>query len=243
MIEAATSILSTNQQTVKKNTCIIIFAKYPAQDMAKTRLQPALGIDGSARMARQLLLHSIEQAVASGFTVELCVSPAPTDPCWQGLDLPKNLQWSAQAQGDLGTRLLTASQNALENSDKVLLIGSDCPALTAERMQRAAQQLNQHDTVMIPAFDGGYVLLGLKQADESLFSSIMWSTNSVAAVTQQRIAALDWTLALLNPLADIDDPTDLKHLPVGWLDSYQVADVVEVTEAIGMADKSINNPL
>ncbi len=206
----------------KEETLIIIFAKFPAQDKAKTRLQPALGIDGAAMMARQLLLHSIEQALASGCTVELCVSPAPTDPCWQSLNLTNSLQWSAQAQGDLGWRMLTASQNALENFKKVILIGTDCPDLTAERMQNAAQRLYEHDTVMISALDGGYVLLGFKQVHDNLFTNIEWSTASVAEVTQQRIAALNWTLALLEPLVDIDEPTDLQHLPSSWLDGYTV---------------------
>ena len=206
----------------KKQTCIIIFAKFPAQGMAKTRLQPALGIDGAAKMARQLLLHSIEQALASGFNVEMCVSPAPNDPCWQTLDLPKSLLWSAQAQGDLGLRMLVASQNALKNFDRVLLTGSDCPDLSAKKIQHAAQCLAKHDTVMIPAFDGGYVLLGFKQVDAHLFSNMTWSVSDVAVVTQQRIKALGWSLAKLAPLADIDEPDDLQYLPVGWLNSYKV---------------------
>lgn len=205
-----------------KKTCIIIFAKFPAHGMAKTRLQPALGVEGAAAIAKKLLLHSIEQALATGFTVELCVSPAPTDPCWQDLELPANLQWSAQAQGDLGLRMLMASQNALNDFDKVLLMGTDCPDLIVEQLQSAAQQLEQHDTVMIPAFDGGYVLLGFKQVDASLFANITWSTSSVAAVTQQRIKALDWSLALLDPLVDIDEPDDLQYLPSGWLEGYEI---------------------
>lgn len=204
----------------KQQTCIIIFAKFPAQGMAKTRLQPALGIEGAAKMARQLLLHSIQKALATGFAVEMCVSPAPNDPCWQTLDLPDSLLWTKQVEGDLGLRMLTASQNALKKFDKVLLTGSDCPDLTADRIQSAAQQLQQHDITMIPAFDGGYVLLGLKQVNTHLFSNMKWSVSDVAAVTQQRIKDLDWSLALLEPLADIDEPNDLQYLPVGWLDSY-----------------------
>ncbi|QOD12012.1 TIGR04282 family arsenosugar biosynthesis glycosyltransferase [Psychrobacter sp. 28M-43] len=210
-----TADLSARQQ----DTCILLFAKYPAPNKAKTRLQPALGVDGAARMARQLLLHSIEQAVDTGFAVELCVSPAPTDPCWQALDLPESLRWSTQANGDLGLRMLIASQQALQRFKKVVLIGADCPSLTTARIQTAVQQLNQHDTVMIPAADGGYVLLGFREIDDSLFSDIVWSTPSVAAVTKQRMAALDWTLTLFDPLHDIDEPKDLVHLPSSWLDS------------------------
>jgi len=203
----------------QQDTCIIIFAKYPARNKAKTRLQPALGIDGAARMARQLLLHSIEQAIDTGFTVELCVSPAPTDPCWQAFDLSDSLRWSAQAEGDLGLRMLIASQLALQSFNKVVLIGTDCPSLTTACIQTAVHQLDQHDAIMIPATDGGYVLLGFREVNESLFSEIVWSTPSVAAVTKQRMAALGWTLALFDPLHDIDEPKDLKHLPSGWLDS------------------------
>ncbi len=210
--------MTADSSARQQDTCIILFAKYPAPNKAKTRLQPALGVDGAARMARQLLLHSIEQTIDTGFSVELCVSPAPTDPCWQALDLPESLRWSTQADGDLGLRMLIASQRALQYFDKVVLIGTDCPSLTTAYIQTAVQQLNQHDAVMIPATDGGYVLLGFRQVDESLFSDIVWSTASVAAVTKQRMAALGWTLTLFDPLHDIDEPKDLKHLPSGWLD-------------------------
>ena len=209
--------MNQNQQT-----CIILFAKFPAQGMAKTRLQPALGIEGAAQMAHKLLLHSIEQAVATGFTVELCVSPAPTDPCWQALNLPDSLQWSAQAEGDLGLRMLIASQQALARFEQVILIGTDCPSLTTIRIRQAAQQLEIQDSVMIPAFDGGYVLFGFKQVAARLFSTIEWSTASVAKVTQQRLAELSWSVALLAPLPDIDEPEDLCYLPNGWLDGYKV---------------------
>ena len=207
-----------SKDAMQTDTLIIIFAKFPARGMAKTRLQPALGLEGASLIAKQLLLHSVEQALATGLSVELCVSPAPTDLCWQTLGLPESLQWSAQANDDLGLRMLAASQQGLYKFKQVVLIGTDCPSLTPIRIQEAVQQLEQSDTVMIPASDGGYVLLGFKQVDASLFSDIEWSTASVAAVTRQRIAALGWTLALLDPLHDIDEPADLKHLPVGWLE-------------------------
>ena len=207
-----------SKDAMQTDTLIIIFAKFPARGMAKTRLQPALGLEGASLIAKQLLLHSVEQALATGLSVELCVSPAPTDLCWQTLGLPESLQWSAQANDDLGLRMLAASQQGLYKFKQVVLIGTDCPSLTPIRIQEAVQQLEQSDTVMIPASDGGYVLLGFKQVDASLFSDIEWSTASVAVVTRQRIAALGWTLALLDPLHDIDEPADLKHLPVGWLE-------------------------
>lgn len=38
----------------------------------------------------------------------------------------------------------------------------------------------------------------------------------MATVTRQRVADLGWTLALLAPLHDIDEPEDLAHLPLDW---------------------------
>ena len=200
----------------KQQTCIIIFAKFPAHGMAKTRLQPALGTEGAAQMARQLLLHSIEQAVATGFSVELCVSPTASDPCWQTLNLSESLTWSTQVEGDLGTRMFKASQQVLARFEHVILLGTDCPSLTTTRIIQAVQQLETKDSVMIPAFDGGYVLFGFKQVAADLFSNIEWSTASVSAITQQRLAALSWSVALLAPLPDIDEPEDLQYLPKGW---------------------------
>ena len=210
--------------TQKSQTCIILFAKFPAQGMAKTRLQPALGIDGAARMARQLLLHSVEQAVATGFSVELCVSPAPSDPCWQTLNLPESLMLSTQVEGDLGMRMFKASQQVLVRFEHVILIGTDCPSLSSSKIKQAARILDTQNSVMIPAFDGGYVLFGFKQVAVDLFSNIEWSTASVSAITQQRLIELNWTLTLLDPLPDIDEPEDLQYLPEDWLDGYQLKD-------------------
>ena len=67
--------MNQNQQT-----CIILLAKFPIHGYGKNPFcSRHLGMEGAVHMARKLLLHSIEQAVATGFTVERCVTPAPTD--------------------------------------------------------------------------------------------------------------------------------------------------------------------
>ncbi|EWS63201.1 transferase 1, rSAM/selenodomain-associated [Hydrogenophaga sp. T4] len=72
------------------------------------------------------------------------------------------------------------------------------------------------DAVMIPATDGGYVLLGLRRFDVSLFLDIAWSTEHVAAATRDRLSALGWSLNEKAPLHDIDEPYDLRWLPTDW---------------------------
>ncbi|PKO64717.1 MAG: hypothetical protein CVU22_23180 [Betaproteobacteria bacterium HGW-Betaproteobacteria-16] len=198
---------------------VIVFAKAPVAGLAKTRLIPALGARGAARLAVSMLGHAVEQALASGAgTVEVCATPAPQDPMWSGLlPRPPNLRVSDQGQGDLGERMARAAQRVLNAGRPVLLMGTDCPDLSAERIRTAADGLRTCDAAIVPAFDGGYVLLALNQFDASLFQEIAWSTSSVAEVTQSRIQQLGWRLTTLPTLHDIDEPDDLRWLPANWL--------------------------
>lgn len=193
---------------------IIVFAKAPIAGLAKTRLAPALGMEGAARLAADLLKHAVAQAIASGAgPVELCVSPPPADPVWSGLQTPAVLSWSDQGDGDLGARMARAARRALDAGGPVVLMGTDCPGLTAPRIREACTGLDSHDASLVPAFDGGYVMLGLNRFDASLFSDIAWSTATVAQVTRQRIERLGWTLHTGPVLHDIDEPADLQWLP------------------------------
>ncbi len=193
---------------------IVIFAKAPVAGLAKTRLIPALGAQGAARLAAALLDHAVTQALASGVgPVELCVTPAPPDPLWSGLAPQATLDWSDQGDGDLGERMARAAQRTLEAGEPVLLMGTDCPELTAERIREAAASLIAADATLVPAFDGGYVLLGLNRFDASLFAGIAWGTATVAQETRSRVEQLGWSLRTLPTLHDIDEPADLRWLP------------------------------
>ncbi|MDE2570287.1 MAG: TIGR04282 family arsenosugar biosynthesis glycosyltransferase [Sphingomonadales bacterium] len=198
---------------------VILFGKAPLAGFAKTRLIPAVGKVGAAVLARRLLIHAIDEARAAFHgAVELCVTPSPDDPVWdvQGIRHP-DLSWSEQGDGDLGARMARAAKRALANGEPVLLIGSDCPALDRRTLSVAARRLENADAVMIPALDGGYVLLGLRRYDPSLFSEIAWSTETVAHVTAERCARLGWRVDRMAPLPDIDEPSDLAHVPEQFL--------------------------
>jgi rSAM/selenodomain-associated transferase 1 len=116
---------------------------------------------------------------------------------------------TGQGAGDLGERLARASARVIEGGENVLLIGADCPGLDATRLRQAAASLEDHDAAIHPAEDGGYVLLGLRRFDPSLFEGIAWSTSTVAAATAALIEALGWSLDVRSTLCDIDEPADL----------------------------------
>jgi hypothetical protein len=56
-----------------------------------------------------------------------------------------------------------------------------------------------------PATDGGYYLIGLKNAHRAVFSRIEWSTPSVARTTLQRAQEIALDVTLLPEWYDIDD--------------------------------------
>ncbi|MCC7279026.1 MAG: TIGR04282 family arsenosugar biosynthesis glycosyltransferase [Chromatiaceae bacterium] len=198
-------------------TRILVFAKAPVSGRVKTRLIPALGAAGAARLARRLLDHTLAEALAAGCgTVELCASPDFSAPDWAAVPLPPGVTTSLQGDGDLGARLARAARRHLAQGARVLLIGTDCPALSAVCLRAAAAALADHEAALYPALDGGYTLLGLRADHPSLFTAIPWSTAQVAAVTQARMQALGWRVWVGEALPDIDTPADLLQLPE-WL--------------------------
>lgn len=191
---------------------LLVFAKAPVPGRVKTRLIPTLGADGAARLAAHLLGLALQQAQRAAVgPVELCMSPAPGTPEWAGIALPDTLETSDQGEGDLGARMARAARRSLDAGEAVLLTGTDCPELTAARLAEAARQLASHDAVLIPATDGGYPLLGLARFDASLFAGMPWSTDAVARLTLERLAALGWRVWVGPPLNDIDTPEDLAR--------------------------------
>jgi len=196
-------------------TRLVVFAKAPLAGFAKTRLIPALGAEGAAELACRMLSHTLAQALAAGAqAVELCMSPAPSDPAWKGVALPQAVERSDQGDGDLGARMNRAVERALAlRQGPVLVIGTDCPALTAAYIAEASRQLEQHDAVLLPASDGGYVLIGLQAPCPEVFTDMAWSTQGVAAETLRRLAALGLRVWQGPTLHDMDEPADLVHLP------------------------------
>ena len=192
---------------------IAIFAKAPVPGMVKTRLIPALGEEGAAELARRMLEESWKAAKAVAVAdAELCVDPEPASSLWLTHIPPDADLLSAQCRGDLGERLASAAERVIAGGQRVVLIGTDCPGLTTRRLTEACRELESHDAVIHPTFDGGYALLGLNRFDASIFSGIEWSTASVAAATLGRIRALGWSCHLGETLQDIDEPSDLEAL-------------------------------
>lgn len=127
----------------------------------------------------------------------------------------------AQQGADLGARMRAALEVVLRTHRRVLLIGTDCPALTPGVLGNAAALLDggQPPAVFVPAQDGGYVLVGVHAQSsgdravllDALFIGIAWGTDRVMSRTRERLAerGVDW--AELPALWDLDRPEDLAR--------------------------------
>ena len=96
--------------------------------------------------------------------------------------------------------------------DRVVIIGTDCPELTAGILMNAFAYLNNHDVVIGPAADGGYYLLAMKQHYSALFKNINWSTETVLEETLEICMENNLNYTLLPVLHDVDEERDLIHL-------------------------------
>lgn len=195
-------------------TLVMIFAKAPVPGKVKTRLIPALGKAGAANLHTQLLHHTL-QTVARVETVDvqLYAQPDTRHAVFEECADAYTLSLKTQQGKDLGERMATAFAENLAVYEKVIIVGCDCPSLTTLHFQNAITALENEDAVLIPAFDGGYVLLGLRQYAPQLFQNIDWSTSRVLAQTRVQLqhAGLSWQE--LAPQHDIDRPDDLTHCP------------------------------
>jgi uncharacterized protein len=194
---------------------LIVFAREPVPGTVKTRLIPALGALGAARLYERLFALALNAARATPCARrQLWCAGAPADGghCAR-LAAEYGLAWRPQPEGDLGTRMAAALAHALAETDRAVLIGSDCPEYDAAYLGAAFEALAQCDAVIGPAADGGYVLIGLRRVDAALFAGIPWGTETVLDDTRRALRRLGRAWHELPTRRDVDRPQDLAHFP------------------------------
>jgi uncharacterized protein len=207
-----------------KRERLILFTRYPEPGKTKTRLIPALGEEGAAKLQRQMTEHILAQAVKL-----LEDRPVTIEICFEGGDkklmegwLGAGLAYRRQGNGDIGRRMGRAFEEAFSSgAESVVLFGSDIPGLTSEILENAFSSISEkgggNDVVFGPAADGGYYLIGLigfsgalsKPAFEKLFSDIEWGTNSVLKKSLAIAEENGLSFTLLETLKDVDRPEDI----------------------------------
>jgi len=190
---------------------IAILANAPIPGFAKTRLIPAIGAHAAAVLQERLTERTVATAFAAGVgPITLCCAPDATHDSFLKMVARMKITLRPQPHGDLGVRMLAAMAGS---AGPVLVIGTDCPALTEIHLRSAAAALQDGtDVVLIPAESGGYVLLGMRKTQPTPFSNIAWERSTVLAEMRARIVEQRLMLIERPPLWDVETETDLARL-------------------------------
>jgi rSAM/selenodomain-associated transferase 1 len=188
-----------------------VLAKAPVPGFANTRLIPELGAHGAAMLQEQFIVRTVETACAAQVgPVRVWASPDASHAVFQELAARLAIALAVQPDGDLGERMLAATIAA---RGPALVIGADCPALEPSHVRAAAAQLAAGlDAVVIPAEDGGYVLIGTRVPQPALFTDMIWGTDQVMCETRRRLKRADLAWHEFAPLWDVDVAADLDRL-------------------------------
>lgn len=194
---------------------IAVFARAPVPGQVKTRLQPALRPEACAALHRALVMRTLETCTRLDcIDVDLWCTPDRGHAFFHACARDFGVALREQPEDDLGARMYGALADSLTRSEQVLIIGTDCPELDADYLNRAFDALSRGRNAAVgPALDGGYVLIGARVARQALFEGIDWGGAQVMDRTRAALRRLGWTWEELIPLRDIDRPEDLAFLP------------------------------
>lgn len=197
---------------------VAIFTRAPVAGAAKTRLIPLLGAEGAARAQQAMTWHMLEMATAlPDATVSLWCAGDVAHPFLQRCSAHFHVECVPQCDGDLGMRMADCLRRGLALHERVLLTGSDVPAMTTTDLAQAAAALDHARMVFTPAEDGGYVLVGARRGglEAACFDDVMWGGADVMAQTRQRLAARGWRIGHdwreMPALWDVDTPADFER--------------------------------
>jgi rSAM/selenodomain-associated transferase 1 len=221
-----------------RNECAIgVMAKAPQPGKSKTRLCPPLTPHQAAALSAAFLRDITENIALSArfFPISgyIAYAPAGGESLFDGhlaagtsLILADGTPAMPAGVDGFGRSLLHAIQAMLAlGHGSAVVLNSDSPTLPTSFLCRTAEALTQDgDRVVLgPAEDGGYYLLGMKQAHARLFADIAWSTDSVAETTRARAAELGLEVVELPTWYDVDDHAALTRLIAETADSARLS--------------------
>jgi uncharacterized protein len=222
MGEQYSRLLPDSQSRSRSGACALaVMAKAPRVGDVKTRLVPPLDPAQAAKLSicflrdvTTLIAELVGPYPACQVDGFVAYTPVGSEQMFDGL-LPNGFGLLAQRGENLGERLFHAAYDFLNAGyGGMCLINSDSPTLPKSVLEQAlkALQLPGDRVVLGPADDGGYYLIGLKQAHAQLFADIEWSTEKVLPQTLERAAQVRLEVVLLPVWYDVDDGDSLERL-------------------------------
>ncbi|MGH9861799.1 MAG: TIGR04282 family arsenosugar biosynthesis glycosyltransferase [Candidatus Acidiferrales bacterium] len=205
----------------RRQAALVIFARLPQAGRVKTRLVPPLTREEALRLHIACLQSTARLAASRPAAIDKWLyltarSLSQAQRAARQLRLPRALRVRAQRGRGLGGRLARAfAELRRDGYARVVVMGSDSPALDAVRLVQAFHALRRREAVLGPARDGGFYLIGLSERAPNhgrLFAGIAWGTPQAGRQMRARLGQYGCRVSLLPAAYDVDTSADLKRL-------------------------------
>src|SRR5262245_6571750 len=193
-------------------------ARASTPGLTKTRLVPPLRFEEAAAFNTAFLQDVAANLMTAGRQAEITGYMAfgpPGSEAFFERTLGRNIGLISAWQPNFGDCLVLAIEAMFARGHSAaVVLNSDSPTLPTSLLVETAEVLARPGdcAVLGPSTDGGYYLLGLKQAHRRMFEDITWSTEQVAEQTLVRAREIGLDVHILPAWYDVDDLQSLRIL-------------------------------
>ncbi|PCN49670.1 glycosyltransferase [Curtobacterium sp. 'Ferrero'] len=182
---------------------VAVVAKECLPGKVKTRLIPALGAEGAARVAAASLADTIATVRALPAARRILFFDGDVVP-----ESAAGFHVLPQPAGGLDERL-GALFDAVQGP--LLLVGMDTPQVTADDLAPVFAQ-PERDSWFGPAEDGGFWSLYMHEPDGALIRGVPMSRDDTGAVQRARLTDAGLEVGDLGTLLDVDEIPDAERV-------------------------------
>lgn len=197
-------------RTPRRSPTLLVFTLGAQCESRRRQLLPARWGAVEERLHRACLGAALDAGRAAGCRLEVA---AP-----RRLDLPGDVRQRTQTGRGFGARLRASVRAAFAaGAGPVVLVGSDVPALSASHVERTLELLagDPRRVVVGPSPDGGFYLLASAEPLDDALAEVRWCCRLTLRSLRRALARRGRAVVVLEPLADLDRPSDLER----WLAS------------------------
>ncbi len=224
---------------MKKSTALVLVCKRPKLGLGKQRLAASLGVKMTQRVAEALLDCALEDL--RSWEGSVVIAPSSQEDIEWAMSLMRqpNVWVQPQMPGNLGQRLNTLDFELRSKGMKQLIyIGSDSPGLIEADYAAVCDAMQHHDVALMPAIDGGVVLMANNHPWPPL-TDLPWSSDQLGNKLADCCRDEGQSVATLDGSFDVDELEDLIKLievladdsrPARRILRQLVSDIISVTE-------------
>lgn len=195
--------------------CLLVVAKAPVPGLAKTRLAATLGDEIAADIAAAALLDTLDAVADTPAATRVVAMTGNLDDACRADEIRSRLHDFVvipQRGDDFADRLANAHLDA-GGGCPVVQVGMDTPQLRPEQLARCALALDDHDAVLGLAHDGGWWVLGVREAaSAACLRAVPMSVPDTGALTLAALQHNGLRVALTDELSDVDTIDDVERV-------------------------------